>query len=88
MKKILLITLAIALFTTPATAGGLWDLAKNSDLETLPAKAYQIEVKGVNTRVYVFDVPEMKSVCTITYGDTSSSQMQCKTYQEMGIKGK
>lgn len=84
MKKLIILTMAIVMFASTAFAGGLWDMVKNSNLKTLPAKAYQIEVKGVNTRVYVFKVPEMHSVCTITYGDDTTSQMECKTYKEMG----
>ena len=87
MKKLVVLVLAIVMFASSAFAGGIWDMVKNSDLTALKAKAYQLEVKGVNTRVYVFEVPEMHSVCTITYGDESSSQMECKTYKEMGIPG-
>lgn len=85
MKKIIMLVLVAVLFASQSFAGGLWDMVKNSDLTPLKSKAYQLEVKGVNTRVYVFEVPEMKSICTITYGDETSSQMECKTYKEMGI---
>lgn len=86
MKKFILCLLFVLLSVPSAFAGGLWDMVKNSDLTPLKSKAYQLEVEGVNTRVYVFDVPEMTSICTITYGDETSSQMVCKTYKEMGGK--
>ena len=86
-KTVLVLIILIA-FATPALAGGLWDMYKNSDLPTKQATAFQLEVKGVNTRVYVFNVPEMKSVCTISYGDETASQMVCKTYDQMALTSK
>lgn len=86
--KLFVIALVLVSFATPALAGGLWDMYKNSDLPTKQATAFQLEVKGVNTRVYVFNVPEMQSVCTISYGDETASQMVCKTYQEQGLTAK
>jgi hypothetical protein len=85
MKKTMLCVLILLFSVSSAFAGGIWDMVKNSDLTVLKSRGYQLEVKGVNTRVYVFEVKEMKSVCTISYGDSSSSQMVCKTYKEMGI---
>ena len=83
----LVVLIGIAMIATVpgAHAGGLWDMYKNSDLPTIQSKAYQLEVKGVNTRVYIFNAPEMKSVCTQTFGDEVVSTMQCKTYAEMGL---
>lgn len=87
IRYLVILILAMAL-ATPAMAGGLWDMYKNSDLPTKASKAFQLEVKGVNTRGYIFHVPEMKSVCVITYGDETASQMECKTYDEMGMSAK
>lgn len=84
MKKIIVMALAIAMFATPAFAGSLWGMIKNSDLPTLQSKAYQLEVKGVNVRVYVFKVPEMRSICTQVWGDNTVT-MECKSYKELGL---
>jgi hypothetical protein len=81
MKKlILIITLAIA-----ANAGGVWDMLKNTSSDgTIQTKQYTISVSGTDTRGYVFNVPEMKSVCFITYSSKGNPAMQCKTYTQMG----
>lgn len=60
-------------------------MVKNSGLETIKSKPYVIEVKGVNIRVYVFEIKEMKSICISAWGD-GNSNLQCKTYKEIGIK--
>jgi len=66
-------------------AGGVWDMIKNSTSDgTLKTKQYTIQVAGTNTRGYVFNVPEMKSVCFITYSSQGIPAMQCKTYKEIG----
>lgn len=88
LTRILVALVVLIVVASPAMAGGLWDMYKNSDLPTKQSIAFQLEVKGVNTRGYIFHVPEMKSVCTITYGDETASQMDCKTYDEMKLSPK
>ena len=80
MKKLLLIpVLALSL-----QAGGIWDMVKNSSSDgTIKTKQYTIEVAGTNTRGYVFNVPEMKSICFVTYSSQGIPAMQCKTYKEI-----
>ena len=80
MKKLLLIpVLALSL-----QAGGIWDMVKNSSSDgTIKTKQYTIEVSGTNTRAYVFNVPEMKSICFVTYSSQGIPAMQCKTYKEI-----
>lgn len=86
MKKITL-SLAVLLMVTTAQAGGIWDMVKNSSSSgTLQSKQYTIEVSGTNTRGYVLDVPEMKSVCFLTYSSKGHPAMDCKTYKEMGVE--
>jgi len=64
MKKILL----VAILAMSLSAGGLWDMVKNSSSDgTLKTKQYTIEVAGTNTRGYVLNIPEMKSICFLTY---------------------
>ena len=92
MKRIALIvfllgiTIGFGLSIMPndANAGGIWGMIKNAGMETREAKMFQVEVKGVNLRAYVFDVPEMKSICINTWGD-NNQQLECKTYKEIGI---
>lgn len=81
MKKLLLaILLAIS-----ANASGLWSIVKNSGLETIESKPYQIEVKGTNLRAYVFEVKPMNSVCISVWGgDRDVHTLECKTYKEIG----
>lgn len=83
MKKILLVlVLAIAL-----QAGGIWDMVKNSSsVGTLKTKQYTISVAGTDTRGYVMNVPEMKSICFLTYSSEGIPAMVCKTYKEIGLK--
>jgi len=83
MRKLILITIvAIAL-----QAGGLWDMVKNSSsVGTIPSKQYTISVAGVNTRGYVINVKDMKSICFLTYSSQGIPAMACKTYKEMGIQ--
>ena len=80
MKKLLLIpVLALSL-----QAGGIWDMVKNLSSDgTIKTKQYTIEVSGTNTRAYVFNVPEMKSICFVTYSSQGIPAMQCKTYKEI-----
>jgi len=81
MKKLLLVpVLALSL-----EAGGIWDMMKNSASDgTIKTKQYTIQVSGTDTRGYVFNVPEMKSICFITYSSHGIPAMQCKTYKEIG----
>jgi len=81
MKKLLL----IAIMAMSLSAGDIWDMIKNSNSQgTLSSKQYTIEVAGTNTRGYVFNVPEMKSICFVTYSSQGIPAMQCKTYKEIG----
>ena len=83
MKKL---TLAILLATTYANAGGLWSMVKNASSDgNIPTKQYTIEVSGTDIRGYVFNVPEMKSICISIWGAHGPShQLECKTYKEIG----
>ncbi len=69
-------------FTNEAHAGGLWSMMKNSGLEVREPTSFTIEVEGTNIRAYVFDVPEMKSICISVWG-SSTQQLECKTYKEI-----
>ncbi len=81
MRKIILI---VALVIT-ANAGGVWDMIKNTSSDkVLETKQYSIDVAGVNVRGYSVNVPDLKSVCFITYSSQGIPAMQCKTYKEMG----
>ncbi len=81
MKKILFITL----LSISAYAGGVWDMVKNASSDgTLKTKQYTVEVSGTDVRAYVMNVPEMKSVCILTYSSKGHPAMTCKTYKEMG----
>jgi len=72
----------------PAAAGGIWDMIKNSSSNgKIETKQYTIEVAGTNIRGYVYDVPEMKSICWNVFTDRTQ-QLDCKTYNEMGIEDK
>lgn len=80
MKKLLL----IAIIAMTANAGGIWDMVKNSQSDgTISTKQYTIKVSGVDTRGYVFMVPEMKSICFITYSSHGIPAMDCKTQKEL-----
>jgi len=85
MKKILVAIIALTVaMVTSASAGGVWDMIKNTQSDgTLESKQYTIEVAGVNTRGYVINVPDMKSVCFITYSEHGIPAMACKTYKEI-----
>ena len=85
MKKVIMIVLLLTLVSSNAFAGSVWGLIKNSGLEERKSKGFTVEVKGVDIRAYVFDVPEMKSVCISTWGD-GTQQLECKTYKEMELK--
>jgi len=81
MKKILL----VAVIALSLQAGGIWEMMKNSSSDgTLKTKQYTIEVSGTNTRGYIFNVPEMKSICFLTYSSQGIPAMVCKTYKEIG----
>ncbi len=81
MKKIIL----VMIITISVYAGGVWDILKNTTSDkTLKTKQYTIEVAGVNVRGYVVNVPELKSICFITYSTQGIPAMQCKTYKEIG----
>jgi len=83
MKQIITIAI-LAMLTVTANAGGVWDMVKNASSDgTLQTKQYTIEVSGTNTRGYVINVPDMKSMCFITYSSQGIPAMQCKTYMEM-----
>lgn len=83
MKKLLAIT-ALSLTTLSAQAGGLLDVLKNAGSSgQLKTKQYEIEVAGVNTRAYVFEVTEMNSICIITYSSKGIPAIACKTKSEM-----
>lgn len=71
--------------STSSYAGGIWDLVKNSHSDgKIETKQYTIEVAGTNIRGYVYDVPEMASICISVWGEHSSShQLECKTYDEI-----
>ncbi len=84
MKKLVII-LFVAALTVSANASGLWSLVKNSGLETIDSKPYQIEVQGTNIRAYVFEVKPMDSVCISVWGgDRDVHTLECKTYKEIG----
>lgn len=81
MKKLIL----AATIAVSVNAGGIWDMVKNSSSDgTIKTKQYTIEVSGTNVRGYVINVPEMKSVCFVTYSTQGIPAMQCKTLTEMG----
>lgn len=81
MKKILL----AAVIALSLQAGGIWDMMKNASSDgTLKTKQYTIEVSGTNTRGYIFNVPEMKSICFLTYSSQGIPAIVCKTYKEIG----
>lgn len=82
MKK----SLIIGLLVVSANAGGVWDMIKNSNsVGKIQTKQYEIEVSGTNTRGYVMDVPDMKSICFVTYSSQGIPAMDCKTYKEIGL---
>ena len=81
MKKLLL----IAIMAISLSAGGIWDMIKNSSSQgTLSSKQYTVNVAGVDTRGYVINIPDMKSICFITYSSHGIPAMVCKTYKEIG----
>ena len=83
MKRLITI-LILTLTVLSVQAGGLWDMVKNTgSAGTLKSKQYTIEVAGTNTRAYVFEVPEMNSICFITYSSKGVPAMVCKTRSEM-----
>ena len=84
MKRILF----VLLLAITANAGGLWSFVKNASSDGyIKTKQYTIEVAGTDIRGYVFNVPEMKSICiSVWAGRDSSHQLECKTYKE--IEGK
>lgn len=86
MKKLAqLAILSLSLMLpTFASAGGIWDMVKNSSSAgTLNSKQYTIEVSGTDVRAYVIHVPEMNSICFITYSSKGTPAMACKTEREM-----
>lgn len=73
------------LLTSAVFARGLWDMAKNLSSDgNIKTKQYTLEVSGTNTRGYVFEVPEMRSICFITYSSIGIPAIACKTYREIG----
>jgi len=81
MRTLLLTTL----LAVSANASGFWSIVKNSGLETIESKPYQIEVQGTNLRAYVFEVKPMKSVCISVWGGGRDVHtLECKTYKEIG----
>jgi len=42
-------------------------------------------VAGVNTRGYIMNIKDMKSICFLTYSSQGIPAMQCKTYKEIGL---
>lgn len=83
MKKLLL----IAALAIGAQAGGIWDMVKNTAADgKLTSKMYVIDTAGVDNRLYVVNVPDMKSICAITYGERGNLALHCKTYKEMDIQ--
>lgn len=84
MKKIIMMFLMLFMMASTVQAGGIWSLIKNTGLETRQPKTFTIEVEGVNIRAYVFDVPEMKSICINVWGEDLQT-LECKTYKEIGI---
>ena len=89
MKKVIIGLMALMMIIMPgyAFSGGLWSMVKNSGLENIKTKPYAIEVKGTNIRAYIFEVPEMKSICISVWGSDTQT-LQCKTYKEIGISEK
>jgi len=84
MKKLLTSLTLTSVLAISANASGLWSLVKNTGLETIQSKPYQIEVQGTNLRAYVFEVKPMKSVCISVWGgDRDVHTLECKTYKEM-----
>ncbi len=82
MKKIIaLISVSVML-----QAGGLWSMVKNlNSAGKIETKQYTIEVSGTNIRGYIFNVPQMKSICISVWGSHGDShQLVCKTYKEIG----
>lgn len=83
MTKLIL----IALIAIGLQAGGIWDMVKNAGSKgTIKTKQYSISVAGVNTRGYVMNIKDMKSICFLTYSSQGFPAMVCKTYKEMGVK--
>jgi len=83
MKKLIL----VAIIAASLQAGGIWDMIKNSSsIGTIPTKQYTISVAGVNTRGYIMNIKDMKSICFLTYSSQGIPAMQCKTYKEIGLK--
>ena len=87
MKKLIMLLVFGTMISASVYAGGLWSIIKNTGIETRHPKTFTIEVEGVNIRAYVFDVPEMKSVCINIWGEDLQT-LECKTYKEMGLKEK
>ena len=83
MKKLLL----AALIAITANAGGIWDIVKNSNSQgTIQTRQYTISVAGVDTRGYVMNIKDMKSICFLTYSSQGFPAIACKTYKEIGLK--
>lgn len=86
MKKLLSIAIIALSLAMPSisSAGGIWDMVKNSSSAgTLESKQYTIEVSGTDVRAYVIHVPEMNSICLITYSSKGQPAIACKTEREM-----
>lgn len=80
MRKIIL----IALIAIGLQAGGIWDVVKNSNSKgTIETKQYTLEVAGVKTRAYIFNVKDMQSICILTYSSKEVPAMVYKTYKEI-----
>jgi len=83
MKKIIF----AAIVAISLQAGGIWDMVKNSSSKgTIKTKQYTLSVAGVDTRGYIMNIKDMKSICFLTYSSQGIPAMACKTYKEIGIK--
>jgi len=83
MKKLIL----VAIIAVALQAGGLWDMVKNSSSQgTIQTKQYTISVAGVDTRGYVMNIKDIRSICFLTYSSKGFPAMVCKTYKEIGIR--
>ena len=87
-KTIYAVAASLMIVSMPAQASGFWSMLKNSTSDgKIDTKQYSIEVSGTNIRGYVFNVPEMKSVClSIWGGERDVHTLECKTYKEIGLK--
>ena len=81
--KIIFLTIFLAL---SAYAGGIWSMLKNAGLTQVQSQAFVIEVEGVDIRGYTFKPVGVDMVCVSVWGGKSSShQLECKSFKELGL---